>query len=824
MIRPLIPACALLVFFVCSVPLSSTQPGSPQNIETFYPSRPPAAPPIANSPPPPTPLAPISKGPPPSPLVAAAPPKESSNGAVAKAVAGAAASSLVIAGFFFFVVRRYTVARRRSERAGGTGPDGGEDVAPGRLNGDLKGLIVDENGLDVIYWRKLEGGKLKNSFRRELQHPKVEKEEDEEMIQRSDGCRKTEPVQEIPLLWDESSTSSNQVWPGRAHNQVISSSGIALKALQKTGSSIHPSTRAEKPESSVKTLTPPPPPLPPPQPPPPPPPLLAIPKKQGLASVSAKKNQAPPPPPPPKTGSLALPSKPLPPPPPPLRPPPAAEPKGMPSDDKPGQTTSRESMTGNANGQVKLKPLHWDKVHTNTDHSMVWDKIDGGSFRFDGDLMEALFGFVATDRKPPQRKSDSINTNGRTSGPPAQIFILEPRRSQNTAIVIRSIAASRTEILESVTDGQGLTVDTLEKLMKIAPTKEEESQILAFEGDPTRLADAESFLFHLLKAIPSAFTRLNAMLFRLNYDSEILHLRESMQTLELGCKELRTRGLFLKLLEAILKAGNRMNVGTARGNAQAFNLNALRKLSDVKSTDRKTTLLHFVVEEVVRSEGKRCILNRICSLSHSSSQSSSNSMLSSESTQWKSKEEREYIMLGLPVVGGISAEFSNVKRAATIDHEAFISTCSALNVRAMEIWKLLAQCGTGKGRGFITQMEGFLKAAVEELKSVKEEQTRVMDLVQRTTEYYQAGASKDKSAHPLQLFGIVNDFLGMVDQVCVDIAKNLQKRKTATATGSAGLSSPKSPASNITVKFPNLPPHFMSDKSRSDSSDTDDDF
>jgi len=25
--------------------------------------------------------------------------------------------------------------------------------------------------------------------------------------------------------------------------------------------------------------------------------------------------------------------------------------------------------------------LHWDKVNTDTDHSMVWDKIDGGSFR-----------------------------------------------------------------------------------------------------------------------------------------------------------------------------------------------------------------------------------------------------------------------------------------------------------------------------------------------------------------------------------------------------------------------------------------------------------
>jgi len=53
-----------------------------------------------------------------------------------------------------------------------------------------------------------------------------------------------------------------------------------------------------------------------------------------------------------------------------------ARPKGVLGNNKPG-----ESSSGTENGQVKMKPLHWDKVNTDTDHSMVWDKIDGGSFR-----------------------------------------------------------------------------------------------------------------------------------------------------------------------------------------------------------------------------------------------------------------------------------------------------------------------------------------------------------------------------------------------------------------------------------------------------------
>jgi hypothetical protein len=48
--------------------------------------------------------------------------------------------------------------------------------------------------------------------------------------------------------------------------------------------------------------------------------------------------------------------------------------------------------------------------------------------------------------------------------------------------------------------------------------------------------------------------------------------------------------------------GNRMNDGTFRGGAQAFKLDTLLKLSDVKGKDINTTHLNFVVQEIIRSE------------------------------------------------------------------------------------------------------------------------------------------------------------------------------------------------------------------------------
>ncbi|XWS68926.1 hypothetical protein CRYUN_Cryun04dG0135200 [Craigia yunnanensis] len=811
-IQTLICLNLVVVFFVSVLPFAFSQ-GSPQNIEVFYPIETPSPAPEPISPKPssfvPSPeRLPDSQPPPRSPSSSS----NDTNSTIAKAVAATAASTIVIAGIFFFFIRRYVLAQRKRERVGDSFQEGQPRVPPdefARVNGNIKGLIVDENGLDVLYWRQLQDGENENGFRKKiLLSPKDEEEGERGMVRKGSRSKKVEPVQEIPLLRGKSSTSHVLPPEDDDSNENVGplppppSHGIVLKAVE---------TR----EAPVQSNFLPPASMPPPQPPIPPP-LLPI--QNNKSPVTPQ----PPPPPVPPNRTPAPPPPPVPvkspAPPPPnkaggsatsLKPPPAARDKSR--RGKPAES-SGDGATENGNNQVKLKPLHWDKVNKNVDHSMVWDKINGGSFKFDDDLMEALFGYVATNRKSPTSSSNSKNTKSTNTISSSQIMVLDARKSQNIAIVLKSLALSRRELLEALNEGQGLEADTVEKLMRIAPTEEEQSQILDFDGDPTRLADADSFLFHILKAIPSAFTRLNAMQFRSNYDLEILHMKEYLQTLELGCKELRFQRLFMKLLEAILKAGNRMNAGTARGNAQAFNLTSLLKLSDVKSTDGKTTLLHFVVEEVVRSEGKKCFFSGSRSLSRSSSRSSNSS--SGHSTS-KEDREKEYITLGLPVVGGLSAEFTNVKKAATIDFNTFSGTCSALAARVAEIKQLVLQCmADGKG-GFVQEMKGFIDDAEEELKVIREGQKRVMDLVKRTTEYYQAGASKD----PFQIFVIVRDFLGMVDQVCIEIARNQQRRKTSTA--GYGSQSPNSQESRTKMRFPVLPANFMTGKSRSNSSESD---
>lgn len=129
--------------------------------------------------------------------------------------------------------------------------------------------------------------------------------------------------------------------------------------------------------------------------------------------------------------------------------------------------------------------------------------------------MEALFGATAApSRLKPTETTDS-NTSATAPAALPQIILLEPRKSQNIAIVLRSLSSTRQDILDALLEGLGdLSVDTLEKLSRLGLAKEEQELIRGFDGDPSRLADAESFLFDLLRAVPNAFERVEAMLFR----------------------------------------------------------------------------------------------------------------------------------------------------------------------------------------------------------------------------------------------------------------------------------------------------------------------
>lgn len=520
--------------------------------------------------------------------------------------------------------------------------------------------------------------------------------------------------------------------------------------------------------------SPPPPPPPPPvaksPPPPPPPPFLG--KLRPAAPSRTNPNPKPPPMPPAKGHMSSLP--------PPATKIPGTSSKAISSGHRKSTSKSTQSGQDNDKAQPKLKPLHWDKVLANPDHSMVWDKLTEGSFRVNEQMIESLFGYD-TDQKA---KNEVTNTSVPLPQFRQKAQILDPRKSQNIAILLRALDVTKEEVCDALLEGDGLSTEFLEKVVKITLTQEEERKLKDYDGDVSKLGPAERFLKVVLD-IPFAFKRFDAMLFRATFEEEINFIKKSFVTLEAACSELRGRRLFLKLLEAVLKTGNRMNSGTNRGGAQAFNLNTLLKLADVKGTDGKTTLLHFVVHEIIRSEGKR--IAEAADQSHSSSNATSYGIDGKDETS--ANKEDDYMRYGLQAVAGLSDELHNVKKAAGIDSDTVTGCVSKLASGLAKLREFLQRDLTSRHLkdedrsaedmdttedGFYKSMESFVKQAGEKINEIQIEELRVFSLVKKITLYYHAEATRQNS-QLLHIFFIVRDFLGILDRECGEIGRNLKK-------------------------------------------------
>ncbi|KAK6146373.1 hypothetical protein DH2020_020242 [Rehmannia glutinosa] len=503
------------------------------------------------------------------------------------------------------------------------------------------------------------------------------------------------------------------------------------------------------------------------------------------------------------SGVGKVPPTPPPPPPPPARFWETAPPTGPPELVAP----SRKVVLQNVNGEKgslgnsetkseemikpKLKPLHWDKVRASSDRAMVWDQLKSSSFQLNEEMIETLFTVNSTVNAKDGVRRQTIPEN-------QENLVLDPKKSQNIAILLRALNVTVDEVCEALVEGNADTLGTelLESLLKMAPTKEEERKLKEFKDEsPFKLGTAEAFLKAVL-SIPFAFKRVDAMLYIANFESEIEHLKRSFDTLEFclanlfprtqlkgplskfifqeaaslvsrypqcwignklsACKELKSSRMFQKLLEAVLKTGNRMNIGTNRGDAHAFKLGTLLKLVDVKGADGKTTLLHFVVQEIIKAEGARL--------------SGVNQNPIQQSTL---RDEVEFKKLGLQVVSGLSGELTNVKKAAAMDADVLRNDVKKLAVgisKIGEVLKLNEEIRSDSCTKFLDNMNEFLKRAEKDIANIQAQAGVALSMVKGLTEYFHGGSGKEE-ARPLRLFMVVRDFLSILDRVCKDVGK-----------------------------------------------------
>ncbi|KAI3826709.1 hypothetical protein L1987_00761 [Smallanthus sonchifolius] len=395
----------------------------------------------------------------------------------------------------------------------------------------------------------------------------------------------------------------------------------------------------------------------------------------------------------------------------------------------------------------KLKALHWDKVKSSSEKAMVWDQLKFSSFQLNEEMIETLF-MAKSSTMAPNHSTNEPMVRPMAADVTQRNRVLEPHKSRNTAILLRAFNLTIDEVCECILQGNvdSLGSELLGSLLKMAPTMEEEVGLK--EMNDALFDPAEKFLKAIID-IPFAFKRVDAMLYISNFDTEVDYLKGSFETIKSACHQLRNSRMFIKLLQAVLMAGNRLNTGTNRGDAHAFKLDTLLKLIDVKGIDGKTTLLHFVVQEIARTEGRVSRVNQQSELC----------------------DEVESTKRGLEVVSSLSGELSSVKKAATMDIDLLLKEVGRLANGLTKINEMVALNERfGSNKQFSDSMNAFLKKAGDDIVKIEGEKRVAVSMVKETTEYFHGSLTMEES-QPLWIFMVVRDFLLVLDRVSKEVGK-----------------------------------------------------
>ncbi|KFP12605.1 FH2 domain-containing protein 1, partial [Egretta garzetta] len=305
---------------------------------------------------------------------------------------------------------------------------------------------------------------------------------------------------------------------------------------------------------------------------------------------------APPPPPPcPLTGAPPAPLLPpgMPPPPPPPPPLPG------PNVPLPPQLINGHDNHGK---KKRMRSFFWKTIPEEQvrGKNNIWTIAARPQYQIDTKTIEELFG-QQEETKPQDPRSRSSKSSFKETK--EEVSILDAKRSMNVGIFLKQFKKSAESIIEDIYHGRSEPYgsELLHEFLKLLPEAEEVKKLKAFDGDVSKLSQADSFMYLLIQ-VPNYALRIEAMVLEREFSPSCASLQDDMKIIRRATKELMTCEELHSILHLVLQAGNIMNAGGYAGNAVGFKLSSLLKLADTKANKPGMSLLHFVALEAQKKD------------------------------------------------------------------------------------------------------------------------------------------------------------------------------------------------------------------------------
>ncbi|XP_073515801.1 FH1/FH2 domain-containing protein 1 isoform X3 [Phyllobates terribilis] len=387
----------------------------------------------------------------------------------------------------------------------------------------------------------------------------------------------------------------------------------------------------------------------------------------------------PPPPPLPPLGSC--PGFPVPIPPPPMCPPPpmGRSPHFPPPPPAPPSfsTVAPNSFNTTLNKKRKTVKLFWKEVKETDGSSRgkfgkgtLWESLD--KICVDTEKLEHLFESKAKELVSSKKGADVKKQ---------ALVVLDPKRSNAINIgltVLPTVHIIKTAILNF--DEYAISKEGIEKILTMVPTEEEKQKIqeATIANPDIPLGSAEQFLL-TLSSISGLTSRLQLWAFKLDYETMEKEIAEPLFDLKQGMEQLSKNKTFKVILASLLAVGNFLNGSSAKG----FDLSYLEKVSEVKDTVHRQTLLHHMCNIVIEK---------------------------------------------FPDTSDLYSEIAAITRSSKVDFDDLADSLAQLEKRCRESWESLKVIAKHETKpGLKNKMTDFLKNSTDKIVILKIVHRRILN-------------------------------------------------------------------------------------------------
>ncbi|XP_029439149.1 protein diaphanous homolog 1 isoform X2 [Rhinatrema bivittatum] len=250
--------------------------------------------------------------------------------------------------------------------------------------------------------------------------------------------------------------------------------------------------------------------------------------------------------------------------------------------------------------EVQLKRPNWSKIiPEQLSENCFWTNVKEDKFE-SNELFAKLTLSFSAQAKVSKAKKDQDGGDEKKLAPKKKVKelkVLDSKTAQNLSIFLGSFRMPYQEIKNVILEVNEtvLTESLVQNLIKQMPEPEQLKMMAELKNEYDDLAEPEQFGV-VISSIPRLRSRLNAILFKLLFSEQVENIKPEIVSVTAACEEVRKSENFAGVLEIILLVGNFMNSGSRNAGAFGFNISFLCKLRDTKTTDQKSTLLHFLAE------------------------------------------------------------------------------------------------------------------------------------------------------------------------------------------------------------------------------------